>query len=96
MSNPNSTWYRLRELIYLKYGRGRFALGCEITARWVAFETRRPCSMETVQTWCNLKTGELETETHELLMQTDQVRALLSLFGLKSTTELFNSNSFQL
>lgn len=89
MLNPNSTWYRLRELIYLKYGLGRFALGCEITARWVAFETGRPCSMETIQTWCNLKTGEMETENHDLLMDREQTHALLTLFGLKSTIELF-------
>lgn len=92
MPNPNSTWYRLRELIYHKYGLGRFALGCEIVARWVAFETGRPCSMETIQTWSNLKTGELETVSHELLMARDQTQALLALFGLKSTTELLNKN----
>lgn len=33
-------YFRLRELICAKYGEDRFALGCEITARWLNWPYR--------------------------------------------------------
>jgi hypothetical protein len=81
--------YRLRQLIYGKYGEEKFALGCEITARWVAFETRRPCKMEDVQFWCNVLTQEITTDAH-LPIAIPQMRAIMQLFGITNELELFN------
>ncbi|MBS1579104.1 MAG: hypothetical protein JST29_05640 [Bacteroidetes bacterium] len=43
----------MKQAIINKYGKSRYALGLEITARWVAFETKKTCTMETVQAWVN-------------------------------------------
>lgn len=45
----------LKQTIINKYGVAKYALGLEITARWVAFETKKTCTMPTVQAWANKK-----------------------------------------
>lgn len=65
----------LRTLINKKYGRIRFALGTEIVARWVQFETKQPCSMHTVVDWC--KAQRLE----DISLTTQQLTALQQLFN---------------
>lgn len=45
----------IKQAILKKYGAEKYALGLEITARWVAFETKKTCTMETVLNWCNNK-----------------------------------------
>lgn len=93
MSKPKPVpVYRLRQLIYDKYGEVKFALGCEITARWVAFETRKPCTMEDVQFWCNVLTEEMNA-TNSLPITLPQMRSLMLLFGITNELEIFNNHS---
>ena len=80
--------YRLRQLIYGKYGEEKFALGCEITARWVAFETRKPCTMEDVEFWCNVLTEEI-TDPTPTQLNIHQMKALMQLFGITNELDFF-------
>lgn len=84
--------YRLRQLIYGKYGEEKFALGCEITARWVAFETRKPCTMEDVQFWCNVLSEEI-TDPSDTQLTVPQMKAIMQLFGITNELEIFNNHS---
>lgn len=84
--------YRLRQLIYGKYGEQRFALGCEITARWVAFETHKPCTMEDVQFWCNVLSEEMTTD-NSLPITIPQMKAIMQLFAITNELEIFNNHS---
>ncbi len=85
-------YYRLRQLIYGKYGEDRFALGCEITARWVAFETHKKCTMEDVQYWCNLLADEIQVN-QSTPITVSQLKALQQLFGVGNKLELFTTHS---
>lgn len=85
-------YYRLRQLIYGKYGEDRFALGCEITSRWVAFETGKKCSMEDVQYWCNLLADEIQVH-QSTPITVSQLKALQQLFGVANKLELFTTHS---
>lgn len=51
-------YYKLRQLIYNKYGEEKFAIGCKIVARWVSFETKTNVSAQKVLAWCNKKNWE--------------------------------------
>jgi hypothetical protein len=77
--------YKLRALIYKKYGKEKFSVGCEIVARWVAFDTKRPCTMETVMTWCNVL--ENDQLTKEAQISFNQFTALSRLFAMGSNTQ---------
>ena len=79
------TLYRLRELIYKKYGSKNFALGCEIVARWVAFDTKKTCTMETVQIWCNVLQSDPLTKEQAISLK--QFNSLSRLFALGNNTQ---------
>jgi hypothetical protein len=82
-------YYTLRLLIYKKYGELRFALGCEIVARWIAFETRKPCVMEDVEQWCNMTANT----TSKALIPLEVERAVMQLFGIKNPLQLITGKS---
>jgi hypothetical protein len=78
--------YRLQQLIYQKYGIDRYALGCEIVARWVQFETRdKQFTMEWIAAVCNAK------DISEVDLYEPEAEALRQLFGLQSTEELYTN-----
>lgn len=83
-------FYRLRELIYQKYGEAKFSLGCEIVARWVAFETKETCTSEAVEAWCNVLKEEYNYTAKKFGIYPQQARALQRLFGLSHFDEIFN------
>jgi len=85
--------YRLRQLIYNKYGEKNFALGCEIVARWVEFDTQQNCSMEEVVNWCNISKQVPVSETFlHGHISIKQFAALSQLFNLHNNTLNFYSN----
>lgn len=95
MSTDNlTTYYRLKELIYAKYSIPKFALGCEIVARWIAFETKQPCDIEQVQYWCNVTKLEYnwvdDTPNSRYLLSASQAQAITKLFGLTNEYQIFN------
>lgn len=80
--------YSLRELMYAKYGESRFALGCEIVARWVSVErgVKTLWDAEKVLKMCN--TGA----SWSLPLYPAEAEALRKLFGLASTEQLYTKN----
>lgn len=83
------TTYRIRELIYAKYGESKFALGCEIVGRWVRYDTKdiqsgkiNEWNAEYVQQMCNTVTGSNMTY--------EEAESLRQLFGLSSVDDLYN------
>lgn len=91
MDKQPTPYYRLKDLIAKKYGTDRLALGYEIVARWVAFETNKDCTMERIQFWCNLKTEEMPEDVKScvgMLMGWNEAKALMKLFGLNHSVEL--------
>lgn len=86
MSKPT---YRLRELIYLKYGEAKFALGCEIVSRWVSYDIKdirsgklKKWNADHVQLMCNTVTGSNMTY--------EEAESLRQLFGLSTVDDLYN------
>jgi hypothetical protein len=78
--------YTLKQLMYDKYGEERFAIACEIVARWIKFETKKEqYDAIWVNSMCNAH-ADSEFELFE-----DVAEALRRLFGLESFAELFNS-----
>lgn len=78
--------YRLRHLIYQKYGEDKFALGCELVARWVRLDidssgVRWTAPM--VLQLCNATTKS------NYPLYPNEGEALRRLFGLNSIEELF-------
>jgi hypothetical protein len=83
--------YKLRQLMYHKYGENKFATACIIVAQWVQHYTRTPCSPETIEYWCNIKKQE-NTVTHHFLqghITMQEFAALSKIFSLNHNTQLF-------
>lgn len=85
----SKTTYRLRELIYQKYGEAKFALGCEIVGRWVSYDTKdirsgkvKKWDADYVQLMCNTVTGSNMTY--------EEAESLRQLFGLLTVDDLYN------
>lgn len=76
--------YKLRQLMYKKYGKQKFAIGCEIVARWVQFETKKNITAEKVQAWCN----KISTDDFPVMTLTD-FKAISKLFSLNNNSKLF-------
>lgn len=92
--------YTLRSLIYTKYGEQKFALGCELVARWVKFEMRgceklqqRRCwSQELVLILCNLSHASwLYNANTEQWLSFEEAEALRQLFGLPTINQLYTN-----
>ncbi len=77
--------YRIKELIYEKYGEHRFALGCEIVARWMAFETKKPWTHHDVLSLCHCD------NYHELLT-IKNAQLLANLLNLNGNLDLLCTN----
>lgn len=80
--------YRLRELMYSKYSEQKFAVACEIVARWVAFDTKnyKQWTAEYILQLCNQN-----SRTRKISAITPKVaNSLKKLFGLKSIDDLYN------
>lgn len=75
--------YTLGFLIQDKYGKDRYAFGCQITAQWVTAETKTICTAEEISYWCNLH-KDVAAHKPELLMPLDVLNALLPLFGVSA------------
>jgi len=77
--------YAIKQLLYKKYGEEKYAIACEISARWVAFETKnKNYKLENILLLCNAsKDSDCEMSYQEAL-------ALKKLFGLKTIEELYN------
>ncbi|MCC6634552.1 MAG: hypothetical protein IT251_03520 [Chitinophagaceae bacterium] len=76
--------YKLRQLIYKKYGKEKFAIGCLIVARWVQFETKKNTPVQKVQGWCN------KVNIEELpIMSLKEFKAISKLFGLNNDLDTF-------
>ena len=85
----SKTTYRLRELIYQKYGESKFALGCEIVGRWVTYDTKdihssriKLWTADYVNKMCNTSTGSNLTY--------EEAESLRQLFGLKTIEDLYH------
>ncbi len=86
-----SYYYRLKDLIAAKYGIGRLALGYEIVARWISFETHKHCSMEQVEFWSNLRVSDMPDSVDAcvgMLIGYQESIALTSLFDLTHNVQL--------
>ncbi|MEA3426547.1 MAG: hypothetical protein U9R46_09895 [Bacteroidota bacterium] len=88
----NKTVFRIRELIYLKYGEAKLATACIIIAQWVNYECRDlkdphirfiPWKDTTVLMLCQ-QCGQ------NFPMLPQEAEALRKLFGLKSIEEIFH------
>jgi hypothetical protein len=76
--------YTLKQLLYEKYGEERFSIACEITARWVQFETKnKHFNVEWIQQLCNA------CDISEVEIYSPAAEALRKLFGLKTIDELY-------
>ncbi|MDP1763450.1 MAG: hypothetical protein Q8L07_06125 [Sediminibacterium sp.] len=70
--------------MYKKYSVQKFALGCEIVARWVRHATGNSIwTSIRVEMMCNI------TYSMQLPLFKEEAEALRKLFGLQSITELF-------
>ena len=77
--------YTLKKLMYEKYGEDRFAVACEIVARWVQFDTKnKNFSKELIEKVCNAN----DTDEIELSLQEEE--SLRRLFALNTTDQLYN------
>jgi hypothetical protein len=80
----NTLKFTLKELMDNKFGIDQFALACEITARWVQFETK---DKSFDSSWIYKMATAKAADDFELMEQ--PANALSRLFGLKSFEKLF-------
>lgn len=81
--------YRLKEMIDKKYGKGKFDTGCEIVARWLAFETKTEVTAADVKTCCQAEAEQ------EFKVSPEFLAALKKLFGFKSDLEFYTKKQLQ-
>jgi hypothetical protein len=80
--------FRLRELIYKKFGEEKFAIACDIVARWVRYDTKfSQWHADTVLHMCNA------VENEEFPISLDEAESLRHLFHLESVLDLFTDPS---
>lgn len=77
--------YTIKQLMFNKYGEDRFALACEIVARWVQFETKN--KEYDAHFICRLANAHADSEFD---MPYEVEEPLRQLFGLKTTDLLYN------
>lgn len=81
--------YRLRELMYSKYGKQKFATACIIVAQWINFEHR---NQKPIRKWSPDDVQRMASSTKEdsFPLTPRAAEAIRQLFGLQSTEEIFN------
>jgi len=85
MTVTQQAYYCLSKLIVEKYGYAKYAIGCEIVARWVTHDTKENWTLEKVLSMCSTEQG--------LPLTPAEAEALRRLFGLKSIMDIYTVNT---
>lgn len=89
MNNPPI--YTLRQLMYQKYKEKKFALGCELVARWVNFELR-DIPVKRIPRWTQQHVVDMcnQYTIHSRSFYYEEAEALRKIFGLSNINQLYN------
>jgi hypothetical protein len=79
-------FYRLRDLLFKKYGENNFNTGCTLLAWFLTYEIKEPYSKD----WVRLICETTEASSGWTMLKSTEAEALRAFFKLSSPRELYS------